>query len=342
MNVLLCLSHSIEEYDQLRLLHSLGYGVASIGGYIDPAHPHDDKRPALPEIPMVAAVKAAVDGLGTPDNLGVAQSRLPDPILEWLGDDGAIVYHHHLYRLFGQWRHVEDWLRGSSRRRVIWRTVGQSLRNNELEAAPFRDRGLEIVRYSPKERSIPGYAGEDALIRFYKDPADWEGWMGDEPVVLNIAQHDATPHARDQWLNWGFWEAATDGLPAVFAGPHTEKIGGLGTLSLDEMQTWLRRARCYLYTGTQPASYTLGLIEAMMAGIPVVSIGPGSMWFPDLFEGHEIVGNWYDDPAKARESLRTLLEVPHIAAKIGAEQHAHALALFGRDTIAAQWREFLG
>jgi hypothetical protein len=31
--------------------------------------------------------------------------------------------------------------------------------------------GLEIVRYSPMERNIPGYIGEDALIRFYKDPA---------------------------------------------------------------------------------------------------------------------------------------------------------------------------
>jgi hypothetical protein len=43
--ILLCLSHSIEEYDQLRLLHSLGHEVASIGGYIDPANPHVDIRP---------------------------------------------------------------------------------------------------------------------------------------------------------------------------------------------------------------------------------------------------------------------------------------------------------
>ena len=26
--------------------------------------------------------------------------------------------------------------------------------------APLRDDGLQIVRYSPKERNIPGYAGE--------------------------------------------------------------------------------------------------------------------------------------------------------------------------------------
>jgi hypothetical protein len=55
------------------------------------------------------------------------------------------------------------------------------------------------------------------------------------------------------------------------------------------MRDYLRRIRAYLYTGTQPASYTLGLIEAMMTGVPVVSIGPDHMtWQRDLFEGHEI------------------------------------------------------
>ena len=51
MNILLLLAHSIEEHDQLRLLSGLGYDVFSIGGYIDPAHPHDPKRPALPDVP---------------------------------------------------------------------------------------------------------------------------------------------------------------------------------------------------------------------------------------------------------------------------------------------------
>jgi hypothetical protein len=55
------------------------------------------------------------------------------------------------------------------------------------------------------------------------------------------------------------------------------------------MRDYLRRIRAYLYTGTQPASYTLGLIEAMMTGVPVVSIGPDHMtWQRDLFEGHEL------------------------------------------------------
>lgn len=346
MNILLCLSHSIEEYDQLRLLHSLGYGVASLGGYIDPAHPHDRKRPALPEVPMVPEVKAAVDALGTDDNLGAAQAHIPDAILDWLADDGVIIYHHYLGRLFGQWPHIRDWLRGSSRRRVIWRTVGQSVENNEREAAPFRADGLEIVRYSPRERNIPGYVGEDAVIRFYKNPSDYAGWTGEEPVVINITQH---LRQRDPWTNWRFWEAATAGLPRLALGPGSEVIGGPGELSFDAMRDWLRRARAYLYTGTQPASYTLGLIEAMMTGIPVVSIGP--RWFdifpygPDLFEGPELTGFgavFPDRPESVRETLSWLLQGDAEASLISQRVRQRAIRLFGRETIAAQWRAYLG
>jgi glycosyltransferase involved in cell wall biosynthesis len=74
------------------------------------------------------------------------------------------------------------------------------------------------------------------------------------------------------------------------------------------MRAYLRKIRAYVYTGTQPASYTLGLIEAMMTGVPVVSIGPESMWVPDLFEGHEIVGRLAATPRySAAQTLAYLL-----------------------------------
>lgn len=345
MRILLCLSHAIEEYDQLRLLSGLGYEVASIGGYINPAQPHADMRPALPKVPYVPEIQAAVDAIGSADNLGAAQANIPDVILDWLGEDGVIIYHHYLDRLFGQWDRIRDWKAGASGRRVIWRTVGQSVEHNERQAQPFREHGLEIVRYSPKERNIPGYAGEDALIRFWKDPAEWYGWTGEEPLVINITQH---LRQRDPYTNWGFWEQATQGLPRMALGPGSEVLGGPGEMTYDEMRAWLRKARCYLYTGTQPASYTLGLIEAMMTGIPIVSIGPSWMRiFPygsDLFEGHEIVDPEYgyadmNDPRVVRAVLTDYLIDPE---GVGIEGRQRAIELFGKDTVGAQWRAFLG
>lgn len=349
--IVLCLSHSIEEYDQLRLLSGLGYDVFSIGGYIDPAHPHDPKRPALPTVPYYPEFHAAVDAFGTADNLGNAQARLPDAVLDWAD---VIIFHHNLPRLYRQWdERIAPWLaRGN--RRVIWRTVGQSVEHNEREAQPFRERGLEIVRYSPKERNIPGYAGEDALIRFYKDPADYGGWTGEEPVVINVTQHlyqrslgdNGFPRGRQEWTNYTFWDEATRGLPRMPLGPGSEAIGGTGELSNDDMTGWLRRARAYLATGTQPASYVLNFIEALMTGIPVVSIGPSRMdvfaYGPDLFEQHEIALRAFNDPQAAKAELRTLLNDLDYATSIGTIGRRKAIEFFGRERVAADWRAFLG
>lgn len=345
MNVLLCLSHSIEESQQVQLMHELGYGVASIGGYIDPRRPHDPKRPAL-DVPMVPEVKAAVDGLGTPDNLGAAQERIPDAILDWLGDDGVIIYHHYLDRLYGQWDRIHDWMNGSSQRRVIWRSVGQSVEGNEAQAKPYRAQGLERVAYSPKEANIPGYSGHDALIRFWMDPEEYSGWTGHVPEVINFTQH---LRQRDPYTNWRFWEAATEGLPRIPMGPGSEVIGGTGERSYDDMKAALRDYRVYLYTGTQPASYTLGLLEAMMTGIPIVSIGPQWMRvFPYghlLFEGHELADH-YDgvgfDGAWTRDFLQGVLRSEELARGVSRHQRKRAIELFGKDKIAAQWKAFLG
>lgn len=338
--VLLCLSHSIEEHDQIKLLTGLGYEVASLGGYIDPRAPHDPKRPDI-DVPCYATVKDAVDGLGADDNIGAAQSRIPEAILEWLGVDGVIIFHHYLERCFGQWEHLREWR--ASGGRVIWRTVGQSVADNELRARPFRDEGLEIVRYSPKEKNIPNYAGEDALIRFYKDATEWSGWTGEDKTCINITQH---LKQRDPYTNYGFWQAATEGLPAQALGPGSEEIGGHGEMTMLEMHTRLKFARCYLYTGTQPASYTLGLLEALMTGIPVISIGPNWMtMFPygsEMFEAHELCGAWSDIPAGAGMALKALLADDDLAANFSEQQRRRTVEAFSAEVVGAAWREHLG
>jgi glycosyltransferase involved in cell wall biosynthesis len=341
MNILLLIAHSIEEYDQVKLLSELGYDVFSIGGYIDPANPHDPKRPPLLTVPYHADLHWAVDAMPAPDgnHMEAAKRRLPEPLLEWAN---VVIVHHyeHLY-LGGQWARLRRFIREGGR--VIWRTVGQSATPNELAMVQFCSEGLEIVRYSPKERNIPSYAGENALIRFYKDPREWCGWEGDDNRVINVTADLAQ---RGDATNWRFWEAATQGLPRLPLGRGSEVIGGPGEMPLDQMQTWLRRARAYLYTGTQPASYTLGLLEAMMTGIPVVSIGP--QWYRSLpygsllFEGHELTSLYADDPALCREHLRELLQDHEKAALVSRRQRETAVQLFGRDKIAAEWKAYLG
>lgn len=340
--VCLCLSHSIEEYDQLKLLHGLGYSVVSIGGYIRPSAPHDTKRPAL-DVPTYEEVASAVEAQQA-SPVGCAQTHIPDAVLEWLGDDGVLIWHHLLeQRLWPQWKRLNAWRRGGSGRRIIWRTVGQSVEPNERQAQAYRGYGLEIVRYSPKERNIPGYAGEDALIRFYKDPDEWGGWHGGLRAVTNVTQD---MKRRSQWCNYDFWRQATAGLPVCALGPGSETFGGNGQVDYDVMREVLRSAQAYLYTGTQPASYTLGLLEALVTGVPVVSIGASHMtifpYGPELFEGHELASAAYDDPFQAKLLLRQLLDEPELAAEVSRLQRARAVEEFGVEPVGRAWKAFLG
>ena len=342
MNVCLLLAHSIEESAQLQLLTELGHSVFSIGAYSNPAKPGDDKRPPLPDVPYFPDLDAAchrkriehtADPI--PGVIDWAKSDLPQEVIDWAD---IIICHHieHTWLAGPNWPRIRD-------KRVIWRTVGQSVENNERIMAPLRADGLQIVRYSPRERNIPHFCGEDALIRFWVDPAEWYGWTGDQRHILNITQH---LKSRDPFTNWRAWEQIARNMPRRALGPGSEELDGPGTLPLDEMKQELRDARCYLYCGTQPASYTLGLIEAMMTGVPVVSIGPE--WhdvFPygsQLFEGYELAGLDCPSVALQRRMLDALLKSPKLAADISREQHKRALDLFGKAKVAAQWASFLG
>lgn len=344
MKILYLGSHSVLEFDQLKLWTGLGHDVFSIGAYTDPAHPGDDKRPPI-DAPFhrdLAAMAHAtrVKHSGEPLNWAIdwAKADLHPSLIDWA--EAIIVDCFPIQWVAAQWRRL-------SHKRVIWRTIGQS--HPDIENEMKRLKGLEIVRYSPAEQRFyekaGAWAGQDALIRFGKDPAEWHGWTGDEAVVGNLSQHNID-NGRDAWLNWPFFLEATEGLPVSVAGTNSEHKGGLGSLDYDAMRAYLRRIKVYLYVGTQPASYTLGLVEAMMTGVPVVSIGPERMWMPDLFEGHELVQHWSNDPAEVRAILRRLLdrdsEYDRRQSDFMRTQRTNAYLMFSSTVVREQWVDVLG
>lgn len=342
MNILLLTSHSIAEYDDLRMFGLMGVPTFSIGAYTNPAAPSDDKRPALGFVPRFPDLAAACDRKREQHAhddasrvIDWAKGDLPDEVLAWA--DTIIVHHFPEAWIGGNWLRIRD-------HRVIWRTCGQSDPRLEREMARYRADGLQIVRYSPKEREAftawGDFAGEDALIRFGKPPSDYRAWVGDFVAVGNVTQHMAQ---RGESCGFGYWREATAGLPARPAGPGSEVLpGGIGALSYDAMLAYLADVRAYCYTGTAPASYTLGLMEAMLTGVPVVSIGPGSFLAGPLYEGHELAGRAFDNPADARAFLNLLLRDRHLAEALSGEQRERAVALFGLDSVMAAWSDFLG
>ena len=135
----------------------------------------------------------------------------------------------------------------------------------------------------------------------------------------------------------------TDGLPTCPAGEGSEELGGSGRLSYPDILVYWKHLRVHLYTGTQPASYTLSLIEAMLSGTPTVSISADRTWLPPLFEAETILGQdptW--DDARRVEELRHILDDDDYALEVSLRQRQLALDLFHVKHVGQQWVDFLG
>jgi glycosyltransferase involved in cell wall biosynthesis len=217
----------------------------------------------------------------------------------------------------------------------------------------YRAEGLEIVRYSPREANLEPTAGCDKIIRFYKDENEFGHWVGAGNEVITFAQD--MKH-RGEFCNYDAFVEIAQGFNAHVYGPKNEVSGELngGFMTYQEMQQKLRDARVYIYTGTQPASYVLNLVEAMMTGVPVIALGPEhanslnrkNRINADLYEVPDIIQNGVngfvtDDIAKAREYVQLLLNDLKLARRIGDMGRQRAIELFGKDIIKAKWKEFL-
>lgn len=344
MNLVLMGAHNIEEHDALKLFTDLGYDCFALGGYANPAAPVESLRPALPDAPYHPDLEYAChakrveherDGEVLENGRPVidwAKADLPQEVLDWADVIICSAFEHTW--LVPQWRRLKD-----SGKRIVWRTIGQSNGYNERIMAPLFHDGLEIVRYSPNERHLENFAGETTMIRFYKDPGEWADWRGDVGVVTNVTQN---LYQRHPATNWEYWSLATDDLPSLPVGAGSEVIGGVGKLPFHLMKEMLRSSRAYCYTGTQPASYTLGFIEALMTGIPMVSITKSWMQTPAIFEADELCGFAFDDPADAASLLRLWLNDHEAAKEVGTYQRSVAIDTFGMASVGTAWSEYLG
>ena len=330
LNILYLPCHSILEYDQYKLWTEMGHNVFSMGSYINPHEPHDNKRPPIMEGKYDDHL-VGVSAVYSKDNL---HPDLVDPF------DIVIV------------DHIDSWISNNweliKNKKVVLRTIGQNTSANEFRIQPFREQGLKIVRYSPKEENITLYNGSDAMIRFYKDPREYGDWNGEINQVMTIGQ---SIKRRGEFCNYDIFSKVTEGLPRVVYGSENQDLPEwAGQLSYESMKQKLKDYRLFFYTGTQPASYTLTLIEAMMTGIPIVAIGKqlGNSLFnaeQDTYEVSEIIQNGVsgfvsDDISELRQYCDMLLSDHALAKRIGEAGRKRAIELFDKKMIKKQWADF--
>jgi glycosyltransferase involved in cell wall biosynthesis len=338
MRILYLSCHSILEHDEVKLLTELGHYVFSPGAYLDPSVSPDQMRPALDSVKYDPEDVAAFHALGKPgrDNKELLTKEFVDRF------DTIIVMH------MPKWI-VLNW-DAMKHKNVVWRTIGQSISPQEKALQSYREEGLKIVRYSPRETTIPNYIGSDALVRFYKNPDEFGNWSGEEKRVITFAQN---MQQRDANCNFTFFEEVTRPYPRGLYGPGNENSGDFahGKQDFEELKRLMRDSRVYFYTGTHPASYTLNFMEAWMTGIPIVAMGPkhgNARYFPDheLYEIPDLIQNGIngfisDDPAELRTAIEVLLNNEKVAQMVSENARADAIKVFGKETVGKQWKSFL-
>lgn len=331
MRLLYLSVHEILEHDELKMFTQLGIDCYSLGAYTYPYGDQGRKRPGIPEMPY------------DPHFIELSTRYSKDDLHpEMIEPADVIIVMHEPSFLLKNWPKIRH-------KRVIWRTIGQSIANTERILGDLRRDGLEIVRYSPKEKNISGYLGSDALIRFQADPDVYHSWYGVDPSAVNFTQSIAQ---RGSHCGWPLVQSIARDVPFKLYGPGNDGISFYqGMVSHEEQIAVLQRSRAYFYTGTHPASYTLGFIEAFMTGTPIVAVGhklgsPHASGYPqDTYEVHELldgVGFVSDNPNQLKGHLKDLINDYALAQHTSQISRERALEFFDISKIRNQWKEFLG
>lgn len=332
MRILYLSDHSVLEYDELQLFTDLGHDVFSCGAYRQPQGHYELPRPGI----QGAVYHEELDKIwaGRPN-----KNDLDQRLIDWAD---LVIVMHSPEAVAQNW----DKFLGKP---VIWRSIGQSVGRIERLLEPYRAKGLNIVRYSPKEANIPGFIGEDAMIRFYKDEDVYTDWKGSTNDIVTFAQ---SLKGRRQFCHYDEIMDVIEHFQGRVYGPGNEDIGSFngGSVPYAEQIKIMQESNAMIYGGTWPACYTLSFIEALMTGLPVVAISKTLAHYPqyealDFYEVDEILaqigGIVCDDSAQMIHQTNKLLSDPEHAKNISEKQRELAVGMFGKKVISEKWRDFL-
>lgn len=323
--------HSILEWDEAQMFADLGHDIFCNGAYMDPRGHFSLPRPGLKNVeyhPEYAEIAR-----------NSARTSLPDELIDPFD---VIIVMHGPNVIYENWDRIKH-------KPVIWRTIGQSVPAVETQLRRMRDEGLKIVRYSPKERNILEYLGEDAMIRFYKNEDEFPEWIGDTQNVISFAQ---SLKGRRQFCHFDEIYPVVGRYNGFIYGPGNDDLGYIngGCVTYEKQIELMQHSRAFVYGGTWPASYTLSFMEAMMAGIPVIAISKklahlSSFEHIEFYEVDEILaeigGLVCDNIDEMYEKTKMVLDDYDLAKDISKKQRELAVSMFGKQVIYKQWEDFL-
>ena len=142
---------------------------------------------------------------------------------------------------------------------------------------------------------------------------------------------------RGRRLGADIFEEARRTVPLDLVGMAAQEAGGLGEIANPDLPAFIARYR-FFFNPIRYTSLGLAVIEAMMAGMPIVALATTEMALL-IRSGH----NGYADTRVAAliEAMQRLLQDPVLAREWGVQARCDALQRFGIERFARDWDRVL-
>lgn len=140
---------------------------------------------------------------------------------------------------------------------------------------------------------------------------------------------------RGRITGWDIFERVRLEVPIDLAGMGTEQYGGLGEVLFPRLNAFMARYR-FFFNPIRHTSFGLSVCEAMMAGMPVVSLATTE--YANLLENGKCAFI-NTDVEVLIAGMKKLLNDPPFAAKMGQCARAVALEQFNMERFNREWNE---
>lgn len=160
--------------------------------------------------------------------------------------------------------------------------------------------------------------------------ADEVSYRGELDRGLVITNHLAR---RGRRMGADLFVEARAQVPLELVGMGAEELGGLGEVELTRLPAFAAHYR-FLFSPIRYSSLGLAVIEAMMAGMPVVALATAEM--ATVIE-NGVSGYADTNPAALIERMTELLAHPALARQLGEGARRHARERFSIDRFSADW-----
>lgn len=324
--------HQTLEHDEVSLLRNLGFDVFTIGYYthsiaIDPTRN--------------SIVGKNDEELYKKFIYYFNNNFIPSMPLElnqdFVDNFDVIICSHYIEHFDLNWKYFTN-------KMVVWRTIALTTPENELKHIQYRQQGSKIIRLSPIEREMPNYTGEDATIRTSVDSNYFNNWNGMNKNILTVQKRikkEIYPRLYNEYNQ--ITSNFTNEI--ILCGKDNEDINyAKNNVSEKELLEYRQNSRVYLALTTRPAGVTYTFVEAMITGMPVVSIGKniaGYNWFEqaDFIKNGEN-GFCSDNITELQSYIKLLLNDYDLAKKISINARESMMKLFSLDAAEKGWKTF--